>query len=119
MSGKARVVGWLPTSISKKFAIYFAVLLAIVIASGMIVARSLERLDGTGTQIDLSGSLRYLTRNIQVNAQHYATLGMRADLAELEDNTAKFRSHFGLLRSGGTHLGREMPPLPPEGQSAL
>lgn len=119
MSGKARVVGWLPTSISKKFAIYFAVLLAIVIASGMIVARSLERLDGTGTQIDLSGSLRYLTRNIQVNAQHYATLGMRADLAELEDNLAKFRSHFGLLRSGGTHLGREMPPLPPEGQSAL
>lgn len=64
MSGKAWVVGWLPTSNSKKFAIYFAVLLAIVIASGMIVARSLERLDGTGTQIDLSGSLRYLTRNI-------------------------------------------------------
>lgn len=119
MSGKAWVVGWLPTSISRKFALFFAVLLAIVIASGMIVARSLERLHGTGTQIDLSGSLRYLTRNIQVNTQHYAALGMRADLAELEDNLAKFHHHFDLLRSGGTHLGREMPPLPHESQSVL
>lgn len=106
------VIRWAHSTISKKFSLLFAFLLVIVIASALVVDRSLDRLKGTGTQIDLSGSLRYLTRNMQVNAQHYSAHGMRTDLAKLEDNLTRFRQHISLLRDGGTYLGREIPPIP-------
>lgn len=119
MSGQALFQSLSHPTISKKFALFFAVLLVIVIASVLVVERSLDRLKGTGTQIDLSGSLRYLARNLQVNSQHYAVLGMRADMAELDENIASFRLHSGILRGGGSHLGRTIPPLSQALQSEL
>lgn len=119
MSGNTLIQNWIHPTISKKFAGFFALLLVLLIASALIVDRSLGGLRGTGTQIDLAGSLRYLTRNMQVNAQHYAALGMRADFAELDDNLSRFRRHLGLLIGGGTHLGRDIPPVPHALQNAL
>lgn len=101
---------WLRPSISKKFALFFAILLIVVISSALVVDRSMSRLNGAGAQIDLSGSLRYLTRNVQVSAQHYALLGRQADYEELEFNLQRFRRHLGLLRNGGDYSNQRIPP---------
>lgn len=119
MSGATLDRNWTHSSISKKFAGFFALLLVIVLFSVLIVERSLDSLKGAGTQIDLAGSLRYLTRNMQINAQHYAALGTRADLAETEDNLIRFRRHLGLLIGGGDHQGRDIPHVPQEFRDAL
>ncbi len=109
----------LQPSISKKFALFFAILLAVVIASALVADRSMSRLNGAGTQIDLAGSLRYLTRNMQVSVQRNAPLGDKIDQAELKSNLQRFRQHLSLLQSGGNYSNQPIEPIRDELQDDL
>ena len=50
-------------TIGRKFTLLFAVILLVVLASGVTIDRSLGLLEGAAAQINLAGSLRWMARD--------------------------------------------------------
>lgn len=98
-------------TIGRKFALLFAVILIVGIASGLAIDRTLDRLDGAATQINLAGSLRWMARDTEVEVSRFAATAFR-DRQAIDDRLQRADRVLALLLRGGTDNGARVPPLP-------
>lgn len=98
-------------TIGRKFTLLFAAVLIIWVASGLVVDRALDRLDGFATQINLSGSLRWLARDIEAETHRFAMMrfGNRDAIEARLQRAGEVRA---LLRRGGNDGDAAVRPLP-------
>ena len=98
-------------TIGRKFTLLFAVILLVVLASGVTIDRSLGLLEGAAAQINLAGSLRWMARDAEVEARRLAA-SPYLDRGALEERVRSAERTISLLMLGGSHLGAAIPPLP-------
>jgi PAS domain S-box-containing protein len=100
-------------TISKKFAIFFGVVLLAVFANGMVVRVLLKEREGIAATINLSGSLRYLSQAAQAELLRLA-IGLATDHSTLDSYFHRFDLVLETLTHGGSVDGMELDRLPAE-----
>lgn len=82
-------------NIDRKVILLFLLLALAGLGSWLIVARAMDRLDGTATKINLVGSLRFLSQKIQVNLHEVAH---GADARAIEPLLVTFETNLKQLK---------------------
>lgn len=100
-------------TIRKKLMLLFAALILIGTGNVLIIQTSFSRLQGTATLVNLTGSLRWLSQSIQLDALRLIQ-GMDADRMAIEARLKRLDDTLGILEKGGTLHGREIRALPPQ-----
>ena len=98
-------------TLSRQF-VLIAVLLGLVgLAGGAIIEIGVARLEGTAAQVNLAGSLRWLTRDIHLETQRYVS-GHTRDAELVEVRLQRLEANLAVLDQGGAALGLTVPALP-------
>jgi len=98
-------------TLSRQF-IFVAALLGLVgIVGGSVIEAAVAGLDGTAAQVNLAGSLRWLTRDIHLETQRYVS-GHTRDAELVEERLRRLEANLAVLERGGTALGLRVPALP-------
>jgi PAS domain S-box-containing protein len=98
-------------TISKKFAIFFALVLLVVAANGMVIRTMLKEREGIAATINLAGSLRYLSQAAHAELLRLA-VGLAADRGVLDAHFRRFEHVLETLARGGSVDGFEIGRLP-------
>ncbi|MBI4989988.1 MAG: PAS domain S-box protein [Rhodocyclales bacterium] len=98
-------------TLSRQFVLVAALLGLIGLVGGGVIESAVARLDGTAAQVNLAGSLRWLTRDIHLETQRYLS-GHTRDAELVEERLQRLESNLAALEKGGTTEGRAVPPLP-------
>ena len=93
----------------------FAALAVLLVTVGMLAVWAIEtavtRLDGTAAQVNLAGSLRWMTRDTQLELRRML-LGLSRDSEAAQLRLDQLASHLATLEHGGRFVGFEVPALP-------
>jgi PAS domain S-box-containing protein len=100
-------------TISKKFAIFFGVVLLVVAANGLVVRNMLKEREGIADTINLAGSLRYLSQGAQAELLRHA-VGLTEDHSAIDGYFHRFDLVLESLTKGGSVDGLQVEPLPAE-----
>ena len=102
----------LPSKIITKIGI-LVVIEIIIILSGFVILAYFES-QGTflGNSINIAGKNRFLTANVQLATVEYQSES--SNLGDLKKAIDTLESNIRALKTGGSYLGLELMPLPPQ-----
>ncbi|GIK24079.1 MAG: hypothetical protein BroJett006_03250 [Betaproteobacteria bacterium] len=98
-------------TISKKFAVFFGLILLVVAANGLVIRTLMKEREGIAATINLAGSLRYLSQAAQAELLRLA-VGLTTDRQALDGYFRRFEHVLGTLSHGGSVDGLEIERLP-------
>ncbi len=98
-------------TLSRQFVLFACLLGLIGLVVGVVIETAAARLDGTAAQVNLAGSLRWLTRDIHLETQRYLS-GHTRDAELVEERLQRLDANLIVLDQGGTALGLGVPALP-------
>ncbi len=100
-------------TLSRQFMLLAALLGMVGLIGGVLIENTVARLDGTASQVNLAGSLRWLTRDAHLETQRYVS-GHTRDAELVVARLNRFDDSLNALAKGGTAHGFSVPPLPAE-----
>ncbi len=106
------------STLSNKFLAFFAVVLLVVAANGLVVNRILAQRGEVAAMVNVAGSLRYLSQKAQVEVQR-SVLGTGGGPGVLGSELDLFERRLQALETGGTLDGVRVGRLPDEFQPQL
>ena len=105
-------------TLSRQFVLIAALLGLVGLVGGIVIESAVSRLDGTAAQVNLAGSLRWLTRDIHLETQRFVS-GHTRDAALVEERIQRLEHNFAALEKGGDIQGHKVAALPAELQPRL
>jgi PAS domain S-box-containing protein len=112
-AGRVWLCRLLRPTLGKKFLLLFAILLATGVANWLAVRHTLEALQGTTAQMNVVGSLRWLSQRAHLELLRFA-YGEGRDRSRLDAHLDGLDEAIRALEDGGRARGIETPGLAPE-----
>ncbi len=97
-------------SLSRQFAALAALIILLGIVGAWSLERAVARLDGTAAQVNLAGSLRWLTRDTQLELRRLV-LGLSRDADVARQRLDQLAANLQTLEAGGAASGFQVPAL--------
>jgi signal transduction histidine kinase len=105
----------LTSKIITKIGILVIIEIIIILSSFVILVYFESQGTFLGNSINIAGKNRYLTANVQLATEEYRS--GYSNLSELHNAIDILESNIQALKEGGSYLGLELRPLPPQFQS--
>ena len=102
----------LPSKIITKIGILVVIEIIIILSSFVILAYFESQGTFLGNSINIAGKNRFLTANVQLATVEYQSES--SNLGDLNKAIDTLESNIRALKTGGSYLGLELMPLPPQ-----
>ena len=112
MSNKTTIFRRLRSKIITKIGILVVIEIIIILSSFVILAYFESQGTYLGNSINIAGKNRFLTSNVQLVAVEYQSGS--SNLGDLSKAIDALDSNIRALKDGGSYLGLELKPLPPQ-----
>ena len=112
MSNNTTIFRRLPSKIITKIGILVVIEIIIILSSFVILAYFESQGTFLGNSINIAGKNRFLTANVQLATVEYQSES--SNLGDLNKAIDTLESNIRALKNGGSYLGLELMPLPPQ-----
>jgi signal transduction histidine kinase len=112
MSNNTTIFRRLPSKIITKIGILVVIEIIIILTSFVILAYFESQGTFLGNSINIAGKNRFLTANVQLATVEYPSGS--SNLEDLSKAIDTWESNIRALKDGGSYLGLELRPLPPQ-----